>query len=255
MLSTLGVVWIPPHTADEDPVSWLRLLPTRRFGGKSLVDWVVRRVTDAQRLDGVIVVMGADDAERQVGRLVPPDVPCFYSDRGDALGRLAAAADEYPAAALVGVSVENPFVDPVLIDQLLTAAETQGNFDYATYVGREHGAAALAQLGVLAEWISAEALRRADRLARRASDRQSMGGFLQQRPRQFRTLRVPLPAELDRDDLRLAISVEEDWDHAQVIFEALGPDGLDWQRIANLLDCQPALRRRMADLNRTAAAL
>ena len=39
----------------------------------------------------------------------------------------------------------------------------------------------------------------------------------------------------------------------QEIFDALGPDSLDWQGIAGLLDQHPALRKRMADLNRTCA--
>jgi hypothetical protein len=49
--------------------------------------------------------------------------------------------------------------------------------------------------------------------------------------------------------VRLALEVEEDWDHAQMILEALGPDNLDWQRIASLLDEHPAIRERMAALN------
>ncbi len=50
--------------------------------------------------------------------------------------------------------------------------------------------------------------------------------------------------------MRLTVDMEEDWEHALAIFEALGPDELDWQRIASLLNHQPALRRRMAALNR-----
>ena len=61
---------------------------------------------------------------------------------------------------------------------------------------------------------------------------------------------LPAPSGLDRDDLRLTIESEEDWEHAQVIFEALGPEELDWQRIAGLLRGQPRLRQRMAVLNR-----
>jgi len=48
----------------------------------------------------------------------------------------------------------------------------------------------------------------------------------------------------------LTVDIEEDWDHALAIFEALGPEAMDWQRIAKLLDHQPDLRRRMAALNR-----
>ena len=54
----------------------------------------------------------------------------------------------------------------------------------------------------------------------------------------------------DREDVRLTIANDEDWDHALAIYEALGPERLDWQRIARLLDHQPALRSRMAVLNR-----
>ena len=46
------------------------------------------------------------------------------------------------------------------------------------------------------------------------------------------------------------VDLDEDWDHALAIYEALGPEWLDWQRIARLLDHQPALRSRMAALNR-----
>lgn len=61
---------------------------------------------------------------------------------------------------------------------------------------------------------------------------------------------LPLPAVLDREDLRLRIDREEDWEHAQDIYEALGHDEWDWQGIADLLHSQPALRGRMAVLNR-----
>jgi spore coat polysaccharide biosynthesis protein SpsF (cytidylyltransferase family) len=52
--------------------------------------------------------------------------------------------------------------------------------------------------------------------------------------------------------VRLTIGGEEDWEHAQAIYDALGPDEMSWQRIAGLLDQQPELRQRMAVLNRSA---
>ena len=64
---------------------------------------------------------------------------------------------------------------------------------------------------------------------------------------------IQVPAALDRDDVRLTVEEQEDWEHAEAIFEALGPESLDWQRIAGLLDQQPALRQRMAVLNQADA--
>ena len=50
--------------------------------------------------------------------------------------------------------------------------------------------------------------------------------------------------------MRLSLEHHEDWEHAQVIFEALGADGLAWPRIADLVGNNPALRARMERLNR-----
>ena len=45
----------------------------------------------------------------------------------------------------------------------------------------------------------------------------------------------------------------EDWDHALAIYDALGPEAFEWQRIAGFLNHQPAMRKRMAALNRACA--
>ena len=61
---------------------------------------------------------------------------------------------------------------------------------------------------------------------------------------------APRAEAADKGDLRLAIQDEEDWEHVQLILDALGPESLDWQYIASLLDRQPTMRARMADRNR-----
>ena len=81
-----------------------------------------------------------------------------------------------------------------------------------------------------------------------------MTRYLYSHPEIFSLRLLPVPTELDRDDLRLTIDVDEDFENAQEIYEALGPESLDWQRIAGLLDQQPAIRERMAYLNRRRTA-
>ncbi len=82
-----------------------------------------------------------------------------------------------------------------------------------------------------------------------------MTAYFHAHPEKFSLRLIPVPPELDRDDVRLTIGGEEDWEHAQTIFEALGPEQLDYLRIAQLLDHQPALRKRMEALNRTVGAV
>jgi spore coat polysaccharide biosynthesis protein SpsF (cytidylyltransferase family) len=119
-----------------------------------------------------------------------------------------------------------------------------------SYCSRDGRPAILSPVGVYAEWFRSAALRRVARAARSRVDREQVTRYIYSHPEEFNLRLIPAPAEIDRDDVRLTVDIEEDWDHALAIFEALGPEALDWQRIADLLDHQPAMRRRMAVLNR-----
>jgi len=245
MLKTLGIVQAC-GAGDHLPQ---RL--TRRLGGQSLLGWVARRVTDSMQLDGVIV-LGCHRAEhRFVAELVPPDVPFFGSDRDSSLDRLCHALEQYPAESVVRVRGDDLFVDPALIDRLVVAAEAQSSCDYAGYCLRDGRPAALSSSTIYPEWFRAKTLRRLARRKLAPEDREQICRYLCARPERFSIHLTPAPRALDRDDIRLRVDMEEDWEHAVTIFEALGPERLEWQRVAALLDQQPALRRRMAALNRS----
>ena len=110
MLKTLGIVEACFQT-DQ-----LRARASRKLGGKPVLEWAVRRATDCQQLDGVIVVT-SDEAENQsVSDLVPLDVPIFTSTQPDSLACLSAALEEYACESAVRIGATYPFVDPVLID-------------------------------------------------------------------------------------------------------------------------------------------
>ncbi|OHB73656.1 MAG: hypothetical protein A2V70_06575 [Planctomycetes bacterium RBG_13_63_9] len=244
MLRTLGIV----HACFGSRTS--RCLAHRKLGGQSLLRWVVRRVTDSIRLDGVIVVACDNEERHFVRNLVPADVPTFVCSAPDALTRFVRALEEYPAEAVVRVRGDNPFVDPGLIDRLVTTAETHANCDYVSYCSRDGRPAILSPVGIFAEWFRAGALRRAARASKGSADPEHVTRYLYSHPEKFNLRFIPAPTEIDRDDVRLTVDIEEDWEHALTIYDALGPEALDWQRIADLLDHQPALRKRMATLNR-----
>ncbi len=134
----------------------------------------------------------------------------------------------------------------------MSTADAHPNCDYIGYCRGDGRPAILTHLGVLAEWCTVAALSRAARNASSPAERHHATAYLYGHPEVFSVRLIPLPAELDREDLRLRIDGEEDWEHAQVIYEALGHEEWDWRRITELLHSQPALRDRMADLNRAA---
>jgi len=246
MLKTLGIVEACYRSVPA------RSKASRRLGGKSVLEWVVRRATDCQRLSGVIVVT-SDDVENQfLTKLVPLDVPVFAAKRPDPLACLDAALEEYTPDAAVRIGTDYPFIDSTLIDRLVITAETHPECDYVGYCSRDGRPAVHSPVGVYAEWFRVAALRRAARRAKAPSDREQPTRYLYSHPEKFRLRLIPVPEQIDRDDVRLCVDIEEDFDHAVAIFEALGPE-LDYQRIANLLHHQPALRSRMAAINRAAA--
>jgi spore coat polysaccharide biosynthesis protein SpsF len=248
MLKTLGIV----RACFTDAAT--RSKVNRRLRGKTVLQWVVRRVTDCARLSGVIVVTDDRPENAFVLEQVPLDVPVVAGCQADALGRVLGAIDQYPAEAVVQVVGENPFIDPGLIDRLVTTAEAYPDIDYVSYCSHDGRPAILSPVGVYAEWFRTAALRRSARKALSVQERQEVTRYLYSHPEKFNLRLIPAPEKIDRDDVRLSVDMPEDWEHATAILEALGSEEFDWQRIADLLDHQPRLRRRMADLNRACAA-
>jgi spore coat polysaccharide biosynthesis protein SpsF len=248
MLNTLGVVEVKAEC--DSP----RLTACRKLGGKSLLEWVVGRMTESQRLDQVVVLAPRVSATSELAELVPPNVPLVVSDCDNALSRYVDLLKQHPAEAIVRVVAEHPFVDPVLTDRLVNTADRHGDADYVGYCSRNGQPVVRSALGAIGEWISAATLRRADCAASDRNQREHVTSFICSHPESFQLRLVPIPRELDREDLRLTIGGEEDWERTQTIFEALGPEHLDYHRVAHLLHHQPALRKRMAALNRTVGA-
>lgn len=253
MVTTLGIVELQGPALTTASGLELQSLADRKWGGQTLLEWLVRRVTESTLLDQVIVVSPREAHGQQVALRTPGNVPVFYSKHLDGLARVAAALKKYPAKAIVRVCVGNPFVDPALIDRLVSTAKAHPACEYISYVCADGRPAVQSQLGLFAEWCRADAVLRADRDATDLADRRDVTRYIFSHPELFQLRLLPIPSVLDRGDVRLAIHSEEDWDHAQTIFDALGPESLDWQRIAGLLDYQPEMRQRMALLNRAEA--
>jgi spore coat polysaccharide biosynthesis protein SpsF len=238
MHKTVGIIEVSPAEGRKWCVA-------RKLGGRSILEGIVRRVTDSERLDEVVVLCPSNEMDT-VRSLVPPDVEVLALPPADPLSATVAACTRLQATAVVHIYADSPFIDPELIDRLIATADAHSTCDYIGYRRGDGRPAILTHLGVSAEWCSVKALKVA---AREAKDRR-VTAFLYSHPERFGVRLLPLPAELDREDLRLRIDGEEDWEHAHVIYEALGHDEWDWRHVADLLHSQPALRRRMAHLNR-----
>lgn len=252
MAKTVGVVEVVP-ACDFSAHASLFGIGRRKFAGKPLLEWVVRRVSDAQQLDEVIVLASDTPMGRSLAECTPPDVQLIFSSAADPLGHLADVCRRLNCGGIVRLNVSQPFVDPHLIDRLVLAAR-EGDCDFVGFQCSDGTAGLSARVGVFAEYLSSRLILDAERRASGGS-RKNLGQYAAGAVDVFSLKFLATPAGLDRSDIRLAIRDEQDWEDMQLIFDAIGPECLDWHRITSLLDQQPAIRERMAERNRMEAVV
>lgn len=223
----------------------------RCIGGKTVIEWVVRLMTDCESLDGVIVVTDNGNDGDLVRKLTPNDVPVFAVDAEDTLEALTKALNSYPSEACLLIGPDWPFIDPILVDQLVRAAHDELGCNYAAYQFMNEIFSAGRPYGLFPEWYSVKTLFRANRLAEDPVHRQLPGCYFLDNQDKYTVELLPAPVELDREDIRLTSHMEDDWDHILSIYDALGNDVCEWQKLSSLLSQQPRMREKMARLNMT----
>ena len=250
MMETFGLVdTLCPQRPTLNPLD-----AGRRVGGEALIRRVVRRVTDAERLDHVAVAISTPLVD-ELGQWIPSDVTVIGCDSLDPIDRLQTAAAVLDGRAMVRVELHSPFVDPQLIDGLVAEAARQPQCDYIGY-RTSRRSAATTQLGLFGEWCRRSSLPRWANLHRPADDdRTDLGSLCLLSPTSLQLRFIPVPDGLNRDDLRLRLNDEEDWAAAEEIIEALDPEELSWHGIARLLESTPALRAEMRQRNLAETAL
>jgi spore coat polysaccharide biosynthesis protein SpsF (cytidylyltransferase family) len=245
MIATLGV--IDTFSAEETLHDASRLV-----GGETLVRRVARRVSDAECLEDVAVVVTPTMID-ELRKLVPTDATIVASHLADPIARLIDAADQLGCEAVLRVDLHSPFIDPDLIDGLVIAANRFGDCDYLGYRCDAYSFQALSQIGLFGEWCLVDALRHAIkddlRPGRTSNDVALVTECLMSQPNLFQLRFIRVPTALERDDLRLRLTRQEDWDAAEDIIEALEPEELNWYRISNLLSGTPRLRAQMRARN------
>ncbi|MDR0871266.1 MAG: NTP transferase domain-containing protein [Planctomycetaceae bacterium] len=230
MLKTLGIV--KGALLTEKQCGHL----ARRLNGMSVLEWVVRQMTDCELLSGVIVLADEGAAGEQVRRLAPFDVPVFAPPAKDTLSLLQQTFEHFSADACVFIGADYPFLDPTLIDQLILSAEKVPDCHYAAYrftneifsVGRPYG--------LFPEWYQRDSLRK---IAGRVTDpiyRQLPGTYYLDNRNRYKVKLLSAPAELDQQEqLRFTFNNEADWDDILDLSDALDMEAFDSRKVGGLL--------------------
>lgn len=228
-------------------------LAARKLNSAPLIEWLVRHISEAELIEGIVVVMPDEPQYHELVSLIPLDIPCHLSKKDTPLARLADAARQYPSQSIVRVPLETPFCDPVLIDRLLITAQMHGDKDYVGYCLEDGCPASQSSIGLFAEWIRSAALAKANREVKSKADAYRVDSSFLNYPELFSVEMIPVPDSLNRGDLRFSVACDEDWEELLAIVDALGAETLQWQDVVRVIDAQPPIRQRMAERNKLIA--
>lgn len=103
------------------------------ISGKPMVQWVVERVKQAQKLDAVIVATDDERIADCVNGLNIDGVTVAMTrpDHPSGTDRIAEAVEDLHLDAVINVQGDEPLIDPALIDELATVIAS-GEWDMAT---------------------------------------------------------------------------------------------------------------------------
>lgn len=221
----------------------------RKLDGQSLVVRMARRLSECTLVDEIYVVGGNVPSSPLIRGIV--GLHSINLPESHACERFCAAAEASGAEWVVCVPPNRPFVDAILIDQLLTKAFKTPNCDYVGYTSNSGNSLRIRQLGLAGEACHIDTLRRlrcnSDRLP--ADQVGSVVSWLENAPGAYYLKFIPIPLALDCDDLRFAIENESDWDDAELLCETIVGEDSQWQDLTQLLRSHHGLRQSMAMRN------
>ncbi len=208
----------------------------RPLQGRPMLAWTIARLQRSRKADKVILATtdrSCDDGVAELGAEM--SVPVVRGSCEDVLGRAVRAMEEQALEVLVRISGDSPFIDPILVDELLSRqAETGADLVTNVYPQRR------LVPGLSVEVLAKNALVWADEAAETDSDREHVTAHLY---RAAKSGTCPLDIvsagpELEASKaITLAVDTERDFLDAEALAASFGVDleTASWREILDAL--------------------
>ncbi len=201
----------------------------RRLDGLTLLEWSIRRLAEATLLDS-IVITGLDESHGALARASLCHAKSVTSSLVTPSQRAADIAQKMNADWVLHVHPGCPFMDPALIDALISRGLAHPDVDFVGFSVPAAPNFSLQRLGLAAEMSSTSGLNKMldEGLS---NDPLDVPQLVRIHQHDFRCLWIPLPQQLRNDSLRFAMETEDDWERVGSYMEMVGDD-FSWQRLA-----------------------
>lgn len=210
------------------------------ISGKTMLERVIERVRLSKMVEEIIVATSTKPQDDSIVDLTKKMcVDYFRGSEEDVLARYLGAAQEFELDVIVRITADNPFMDPIVMDQVVER-HIESGVDYTANCRLIQSF----PRGCEVEVVSMECLSKAAELAKNKMDREHVTLYIYENPDHFTTNFVEAGGPLRRPDLRLAVDTEEDLKLAVAIYSSLFhlQEGFQLSHVIELLDQNPELR-------------
>ncbi|MDP2950879.1 MAG: glycosyltransferase family protein [bacterium] len=211
---------------------------------KPMVFWVLKRVAKAKTIKQIILAIpeGRDnDALEYFAK--ENKILCYRGSENDVLSRYYEAAKQFKATTIVRITADCPFIDPKIIDQVVSAHK-HSKVDYTSNVIER-----TFPQGFDVEVFSFKALEEAYFKAEGNFRREHVTPYFYENPNCFKLHNVIAKKELSRPELRLTVDTKEDFEMTEKVYSHFKNKMFYALDLIKYLDSRPELKALNQDIN------
>ncbi len=205
-----------------------------------MLEWVVRRAAEAEKLDKLIVATSTDPSDVVIEQWCCQNgVACYRGALDDVLGRFYHAALSQGAGHIVRITADCPLIDPevvdfVVVEHLRTGADYTSNIEPRTCPD-----------GLDTEVFTFNVLKRLYHDVVDPQEREHVTLHIRNRKNQFNIANTTLDQDLA--NLRWTVDTEEDFQWAGKILSKMAIGDTDYRQIINITETNQLHRYSLDD--------
>lgn len=190
----------------------------RLIAGRPMIGWMAERLRRCREVDEVVISTTLEARDTPVAEFAAAmGVPCVRGSEQDLIERLLRTAHAHRADALVRLTGDCPFVEPVVVDALVRAFRSEPRVDFVT-----NNAPPSFPHGLDAEVLPTATLEHLDQTVRDAYHREWIPLYVKAHSDDLRIINVAGVEDLSFH--RWTVDYSEDLEFAERVFAALGRD-------------------------------
>ncbi len=216
----------------------------RPLAGLTLTEHIIKRCQAVKEIDRIILAIPLGSQEKPLAEIAGRwGIECVQGPEDDVLQRFIMAGDRVDAEHIVRVCGDNPLVDLPLMRSLIQRHAAK-NADYTC-------CSDVIPLGSGSEVVKLSTLKKISQVETKSIYREHVTTYFHDHPDAFHLEKIPAPAHLKDNNVRLTVDTEKDFyllDQIYQKFYSSTQSSLDLEEILQFLLKNPHLSTHNSDV-------